>query len=466
MPLAVLNDEEVRQLLEGLTRDELDSVREELSSALNEYSTATQIAPPGVEVADLDDHEHDSIHQPPRTSVRSSRTGTTTLFMPSSGPSGLGIKVITLSSPSSGNGAGTRNSTSSAAAEAATAHDGGHSRRQSASRGTLSSSSPQRHGSRTGSPATPTQRGASSTVGHEQLTLPYVAPTGALALFTPQGLPMAFVHARTLTAFRTALASSCLVIRRGHVRTITVFGAGLQAYWHVRLALKLRGREIRAVNFINHRFSDSAKSILKRLNAVPAEIKAREGWATGSPKGASGKGGGETHGVGCQFSVLTPGYSDYERLVREQLLAADVIFCCTPGKRTPTASPPSGARESPPLPGDEDNVHAAPDVGALFDPSILTSHEGRRKGRLIVAIGSYTPDTRELPLELLRQATRHEPGHWHFHRHAPEGGVVIVDTLDGAMKEAGEIIQAGLEPRQLVEYVIHSYLLSTARAEV
>ena len=60
----------------------------------------------------------------------------------------------------------------------------------------------------------------------------------------------------------------------------------------------------------------------------------------------------------------------------------------------------------------------------------------------------------ELPVELLQQATKtHDGAHRHYHKHAPEGGVIIVDTLDGAMHEAGEIISAGLSPKQLVECV-------------
>jgi len=233
-----------------------------------------------------------------------------------------------------------------------------------------------------------------------------IRPTGAITLFSKSGAPMGFLHASTLTAFRTALASACLVIRRNRVHTVTVFGCGEQAFWHVRLALIMRGSTIRHVNFINRRFSDACKRVMKRFYAVPAEQKAREGWTE------------------CQFGILTPSYGEYPRLLRDHLRDADIIFCCTPSTEP------------------------------LFDHSILTHHEARRKGRLIVAVGSYTPGMSELPVELLQQAVKqHEPGHRHFHKHVTEGGVVIVDTLDGAMKEAGEIIAAGLTPKQLVEYV-------------
>ncbi|KAI0022803.1 ornithine cyclodeaminase [Xylariomycetidae sp. FL0641] len=235
-------------------------------------------------------------------------------------------------------------------------------------------------------------------------SLPSIKPTGSVTLYSPLGTPVGFLHAQTLTAFRTALASSCLLQKRNRVQTITVFGTGLQAYWHIRLSLLLRGSTIRNVNVINRRFSDNARDILGKFYAIPQEVKQREGWED------------------TKFSILTPNYTEYNRLQKEQIRAADVLYCCTPST--------------------ED----------LFDPTILTNIEGRRKGRLIVAIGSYQPHMRELPRELLMQATKqHHHGHVHFHRHAVEGGVVVVDTLDGALKEAGEIMEAGLQPKQLVE---------------
>ncbi|KAK8130857.1 UbiD family decarboxylase [Apiospora sp. TS-2023a] len=234
---------------------------------------------------------------------------------------------------------------------------------------------------------------------------PPLKPTGSVTVFSPQGAPTGFLHAKTLTAFRTALASSCLLTKRQHVRTLTVFGSGLQAYWHVRLALQLRGDKVKQVYVINRQFSDSAQAILQKFYAVPAEIREREGWAD------------------ARFSVLTPSYGEYERLTKEYVRAADVIYCCTPSHEP------------------------------LFDPAILTNTNGRRKGRLIVAIGSYKPEMREIPRELLEQAVRgtHGSGGIHFHKHATEGGVVVVDTLDGALKEAGEIIEAGIQPNQMVE---------------
>lgn len=143
---------------------------------------------------------------------------------------------------------------------------------------------------------------------------------------------------------------------------------------------------------------------MRALAKCPVEVKRQEGWE------------------GCEFSMLTRAFHDYERLLTECLLEADVVYCCTPSKEP------------------------------LFDGEILTSHEGRRKGRLIVAVGSVTPEAVELPVEVVQRATKkHDKPHRHFHKHAEEAGVVVVDTLEGALKQSGEIIKAGVQPTQLVE---------------
>ncbi|XP_044716221.1 NAD(P)-binding domain [Hirsutella rhossiliensis] len=260
--------------------------------------------------------------QPHRTTTLHPASRATTLYMPSCGPQGMGCKVVSLTS----------------------------------------------------SEAT------------EDPSIKPISPTGVVNLLTPDGKPLGLIQASTLTAFRTALGSACLLNRRNHVKTITVFGSGLQAYWHVRLALMMRGSTIKHVNVINRRFSANASGILKKFTIIPQAIKDREGWAQ------------------AKFGILTPTFHEYERLLKEQIRNSDVIYCCTPSR--------------------ED----------LFDASILTSHEGRKKGRLIVA------------------ATKvHDKHHRHFHKHAEEAGVVIVDTLEGVLKEAGEIISAKINPNQLVE---------------
>ena len=208
-----------------------------------------------------------------------------------------------------------------------------------------------------------------------------VSPHGVIAIMSPTGAPTGFLNAEELTAFRTALSSSLLFTRRQTFKSLVVFGAGRQAYWHIRLALMLRGKPLKTIYIVNRTFSDRTAELLKTFLGMDKETKEREGWTN------------------VKFSVLTPGYRDYVRMVKEYLRGADCV------------------------------VTTVPSTTPLFDPSILTSTEGRKKGRLFIAIGSYKPHMIELPVELVQQAVKPLGDHRHFHKHAEEGGVVIVDTL-------------------------------------
>lgn len=239
---------------------------------------------------------------------------------------------------------------------------------------------------------------SSQSVASSQST----TPRGSLTLLTNVGIPYAFLAAEELTAFRTALAATSLLKKRSHVHSITVFGAGKQALWHIRIALLLRGPDIHHVNIINRSFA-GAKRIMHSFH----RDSEWEALRTANPK--------------LQFSIVSSEYGEYHRLLKEHVRKADVIFCCTP-----STSP-------------------------LFPHEFLTSSEGRRKGRYISAIGSYRPHMIELHPEILRQAVTPEHKHLIHHRHAEQGGVVIVDSLDSSLREAGEVVQAELGPEQLVE---------------
>ena len=230
---------------------------------------------------------------------------------------------------------------------------------------------------------------------------------GSLTLLLPSGNPYAFLAAATLTAFRTALVSNIIVPKREKVHSITVFGAGLQAKWHIRLALLLKGSQIHHIDIINRSFA-RAKQLMHDYYNLPEWAAIREA----CPK--------------LQFSITSADYKDREQAVKDHVRKADVIFCCTPA------------------------------TSPLFPHEILTHSDGRRKGRYISAIGSYQPHMVELAPEILKQAVLHHShhGHSHFHHknHAADSqGVVIVDSLSSVLKESGEIIAAGLKPSQLVE---------------
>jgi hypothetical protein len=79
MPLTVLTDSNVREILDDLSKDEAVVMQKALADALHDYATAA-----GSESA-----------QPNRTVVEAA-DGTTTLFMPSTKPSCIGMKGISL----------------------------------------------------------------------------------------------------------------------------------------------------------------------------------------------------------------------------------------------------------------------------------------------------------------------------------------------------------------------------------
>ena len=167
----------------------------------------------------------------------------------------------------------------------------------------------------------------------------------------------------------------------------------------MRLALLARGAGVKRVVFVNRRVSESCSRVVQRFEQGMGEgVREREGWA------------------GCEFGVLTPEDGGYEKKLGEVLREADVIFCCTPSMK------------------------------ALFDGGVLATEEGRKKGRLVVAIGSYTPEMREIPGELIREAIGAGAGPG-----GREAGVVVVDTIEGALIEAGELIEEGVKHEQLVE---------------
>jgi ornithine cyclodeaminase/alanine dehydrogenase-like protein (mu-crystallin family) len=346
MPLTVLTDSNVKQILHDLTKDEVETLQAGLRQSLHEYSTGTNSSGAA------------AVNQPKRT-ILESNNGTTSLFMPSTTSSGIGIKgrdlppglrletnlptVVTLAAPPSYT---------------------------------------------TNDCAVPDSKDTT--------------PQGALTLMSSNGKPFGFLNAEEVTAFRTALASSLLMIRRRKVKTLTVFGTGKQAYWHVRLALILRGSTIKKVHFINRDFNDRATGIMKAFVGYDAATKRREGW------------------FDTTFDLTSLRYVEVDRLLKEYVRAADIIICTTPSTEP------------------------------LFDHTILTNTEGRKRARLIIAIGSYKPHMIEVPPEVVKQAIKvHGPGH-HFHKRAEEGGAIVVDTLD-CVEESGELKQAGVPAERTVE---------------
>ncbi|KAJ5526729.1 hypothetical protein N7451_003329 [Penicillium sp. IBT 35674x] len=410
MPLTILSRSNLRELLHSLTRDEIRTLQANLSEALREYSTGSQ------------DKGCSATYQPQRTAI-TRQNGCTTLFMPATTGKTLGIKMISLQD---GAKAGCAIERSGYDADESDSNSNSR-RRVSSARNSVASISSEMSDLSVGSsqedggsvsPTATKDSGGDSTDSSTLLTgcvnqQPVISktlgawpgagtrdtsPRGSVTLLDGESLPFALINAHELTAFRTALASLMIFNKRKKVRTLLVFGAGTQAYWHIRLALTLRGDEIRRVYIVNRSFDRAAK-LLQDIYLPENSDWRRD----------------------VKFSAVSSDFGDYLRILKEHVRKADVIFCCTPS------------------------------LTPLFPAEFLTSREGRQKGRLIIAVGSYKAHMAELHPDILRDEVNVTPPHRHFHKHTRRSGVVVVDSLDAAIKEAGEIVQAGVKPKQLVE---------------
>ncbi|KAJ5231758.1 uncharacterized protein N7469_006346 [Penicillium citrinum] len=409
MPLTILSRSQLRELLLSLNRDEVAELQRNLSEALREYSTGSQ------------DKGCSAAYQPSRTAI-TRQNGCTTLFMPASTGQTIGIKMISLQDGSAA-GCGTFDTpgieTNSSRSRTGSVRDSvaslssdvsdlsvGSSQEDSNSTSlttTTSGSGADNEDSSTLLSGCVNQQPVVNSVSNTMGAWPGVgtrdtSPKGSVTLLDSESLPFALINAHELTAFRTALASLMVFNKRKKVRTLLVFGAGTQAYWHIRLALILRGKEINRVYIVNRSFERAAK-LLRDIYL---------------PENTAWRGD-------VKFSAMSNDFGEYERIIKEHVRKADVIFCCTPS------------------------------VEPLFPAEFLTSREGRQKGRLISAVGSYKAHMAEIHPDILRDEVTVSAPHRHFHKHTRRSGVVLVDSLDAAIKEAGEIVQAGIKPKQMVE---------------
>lgn len=116
------------------------------------------------------------------------------------------------------------------------------------------------------------------------------------------GALKAVLNAKTLTAFRTALASSVALVKALDVNdnmkpiSVLVFGAGPQAFWHVFLATRLYN--VHDVTIISRRL-ESAETLASQLSGL------------------------------TQAALTTLKWEDHEK-VREHVSRCVIVFGCTP----------------------------------------------------------------------------------------------------------------------------------------
>ena len=242
MPLTVLSDSDVRTLLLQLTKQDILDLQQNLADALHHYSTSTE---------EDDNNGCCESFQSAGTSLKSKDGGLMTVT-PASRYVASGSyerRMIVLTDPCSNDGLGVKITTRLESSSSDTA-----SVTSSMDSLALSHSS------------TPASKSSATTASRStSLSAFQTSPSNAsLTLFDRSGNPRALLNSSEMTAFRTALASTMLFKKRANVHDVVVFGAGKQAYWHIRLALLLRGDDIHHLNIINRDF-ERVHQLLERL---------------------------------------------------------------------------------------------------------------------------------------------------------------------------------------------------------
>ena len=219
---------------------------------------------------------------------------------------------------------------------------------------------------------------------------------GILALCDESGLPSGVINAGEVTGYRTSLSAMIPYMWRRNTENIIVYGAGKQALWHIRLALALRGDEIKSFIVVNR----SEPRAREMLDTVARENAAR--WK--SP---------------ATLEYLGPSGSNYDQSLKDALGNADVIFCTVPSSEP------------------------------LFPADYIPNRGSGGRSPYISAIGSWQPNMIELDPVLVRSIV--DGSRSGFHPEGGSTGAILVDDREGAMKHAGEAIQSQLKIGDMVE---------------
>lgn len=74
---------------------------------------------------------------------------------------------------------------------------------------------------------------------------------GVLVLCDGKGNPTGILSADEVTGYRTSMNAMVPFSWRKHINNIVIFGSGMQALWHTRLILALRGSEVKTISYVN-----------------------------------------------------------------------------------------------------------------------------------------------------------------------------------------------------------------------
>lgn len=213
------------------------------------------------------------------------------------------------------------------------------------------------------------------------------SPKGTITIFDGTGELQGILNAEELTGFRTALVSVILLLKRIEAQNSVKNIIFFGTGKQAKWVLSL------CMNLIPdlQRVTIIGHSTLDRAKETlrsARKLSEVAKWSLSSPD--------------CKFVALAPqNEPDFAKKLEKTVGDSDAIFCCTPA------------------------------TAPLFPIEYLTPE----KDRYISLIGSYKPQMQEIePLYLKR-----------------ENVLIVVDSKEACLAEAGEIIQAGLQSSDLTE---------------
>ncbi|KAI0836411.1 NAD(P)-binding protein [Hypoxylon sp. FL0890] len=219
---------------------------------------------------------------------------------------------------------------------------------------------------------------------------------GILTLCDENGLPKGIINAAEVTAYRTSLIAMIPYMWRRNTENIVIYGAGKQALWHIRLALALRGDEIKSVTVVN-RSEERAKEMLSKI--IRENAKRWKSPAT--------------------LTYLRDALSPDSYQAQEAAVAnADAIFCTVPSNKP------------------------------VF-PARYILGQKQKKNPYISAIGSWQPDMIELDPTLLKSIVDDKTNSPRLEHGS--SGAILVDDSEFVMKHTGEAIQSQLNIDNMIE---------------
>lgn len=229
---------------------------------------------------------------------------------------------------------------------------------------------------------------------------------GVIVLCDVAGLPTGLLASEEITGYRTSMTAMVPFVWRRDVADIVVFGAGVQALWHTRLILMLRGDEVRRITFVSPR----RESVDELIRTVSNENRVH-GWTS-------------TSTGGCVFDFVSSAASPSE--LETRLRTADCVFCTTPAR----------------------NI--------LFPAEYVTKRD-TGTWPLVSAVGSWQSEMIELDPALLHHAIDENPsaGGQDMYTYNPitgqNKGAILTDDRDFALGNCGEMVRADVAREDVVE---------------